>query len=348
MKKIFLLIILFISAAVAVILFLKWNEYNGFKTAGVDVEEPFLLTIERGETWKSLAAKLEKTELVDIKTFKPSYFYYLVKEKKAGKKLKTGEFEFQGTYTPENLINKIISGKVKEYSFTIPEGYNIYDIRKIFKPITWIKNSDKFLTICKDKSFLKEIGWGDKSSCEGLLFPSTYTFPKNTDLRKVMKKMALSMKTVLAKYEQKAKEKKLTTYEMLILASVIEKETGVREEQPRIASVFFNRRRIGMPLQSDPTVIYGLFPKFNGNLTRKDLRRDHKWNSYTRRELPSTPIAMPGEGAIKSVAYPDSSKLLYFVATGGGRHYFSKTLKEHNAAVEWYQIMRRKRPFKYR
>ncbi len=348
MKKILLFIVFFAALSTSVVLFLKWNAYKTFKTSEVDIKEPFSFTIEKGATWKNIASELSKTELVDKKAFNTSYFYYLVKEKNAGKKLKTGEFEFHGKYTPEKIIEKIISGKIKEYSFTIPEGYNVYDIANIFKSITWIKNSDKFLTICRDKTFLKEIEWEEKTTCEGLLFPSTYSFPKNTPLKKIMVKMASEMKSVLAKYKAEAQGKELTPYEMLVLASVIEKETGVKEEQPKIASVFFNRIKIGMPLQSDPTVIYGLFPSFNGNLTRKDLQKDHKWNSYTRRELPATPIAMPGEGSIKSVAYPDKTKLLYFVATGGGRHYFSKTLKEHNAAVEWYQIMRRKSPFIYR
>jgi UPF0755 protein len=240
-----------------------------------------------------------------------------------------------------------MSGRVKSYSFTIPEGYNKFDAANVFAGINWIEGSDKFLEICHDKNFLNSIGGKGKPSCEGLLFPSTYHFPKGVDIIAVMTKMASQMKTVLKKYEAEMGRLDFDAYDFLKLASIIEKETGVKEEQPMIASVFLNRRKIGMKMQTDPSVIYGLLPKFNGNITRKDLMTDHPWNTYTRYGFPATPLCFPGEGAIKSIVYPDDTKYLYFVATGKGYHYFSKTLKEHNAAVEHYQVKGLRTKFNY-
>ena len=343
MKKIILTVFLI---AVAVALFKCYSIYSGyqaFKTTKIEVPAGTTVVIEKGNTWNSAAKKLAEAKVItDAKQF-----MWMIKEKDFGKSLKTGEFEFSGEMDPEEAAKKIMSGKVKLYSFTIPEGYNKYDASSVFKNLEWMNGNGKFLEVCHDKNFLASIGAKGKISCEGLLFPSTYSFPRGSDIIAVMKKMADQMKDTLKKYENEIEKSGMDVYEMLKLASIVEKETGAKAEQPKIASVFLNRKKIGMKMQTDPSVIYGLLPKFNGNLTKKDLLTDHPWNTYTRYGYPATPLCFPGEGAIKSVLHPDSTNYLYFVATGKGYHYFSKTLKEHNAAVEHYQVQGRRDKFVY-
>lgn len=343
MKKIILTVFLIV---IAVALFKGYSVYSGyqaFKTTKIEVPAGTTVVIEKGNTWNSAAKKLAEAKVItDAKQF-----MWMIKENDFGKSLKTGEFEFSGEITPVEAAKKIMSGKVKLYSFTIPEGYNKYDAAAVFKNLDWMNGNDKFLEVCHDKNFLESIGAKGKTSCEGMLFPSTYSFSRGSDIIAVMKKMAAQMKETLKKYENDIEKSGMDVYEMLKLASIVEKETGAKAEQPKIASVFLNRKRIGMKMQTDPSVIYGLLPKFNGNLTKKDLTTDHPWNTYTRYGYPATPLCFPGEGAIKSVLHPDSTNYLYFVATGKGYHYFSKTLKEHNAAVDHYQVKGRRDKFVY-
>ncbi|MBP5201591.1 endolytic transglycosylase MltG, partial [bacterium] len=314
MKKIILTVFLI---AVAVALFKCYSIYSGyqaFKTTKIEVPAGTTVVIEKGNTWNSAAKKLAEAKVItDAKQF-----MWMIKEKDFGKSLKTGEFEFSGEMDPEEAAKKIMSGKVKLYSFTIPEGYNKYDASAVFKNLEWMNGNNKFLEVCHDKNFLASIGAKSKTSCEGLLFPSTYSFPRGSDIIAVMKKMAAQMKETLKKYANDIEKSGMDVYEMLKLASIVEKETGAKAEQPKIASVFLNRKKIGMKMQTDPSVIYGLLPKFNGNLTKKDLLTDHPWNTYTRYGYPATPLCFPGEGAIKSVLHPDSTNYLYFVATGKG------------------------------
>ena len=343
MKKIILAVFLIAIAAALFKVYSVYSGYQAFKTTKIEVPAGTTVVIEKGNTWNTAAKKLADAKVItDAKQF-----MWMIKEKDFGKSLKTGEFEFSGETDPEEAAKKIMSGKVKLYSFTIPEGYNKYDTAEVFKSLNWMNGNDKFLEVCHDKNFLASIGAKNKQSCEGLLFPSTYSFSRGSDIIAVMKKMAGQMKETLKKYENDIEKSGMDVYEMLKLASIVEKETGAKAEQPKIASVFLNRKRIGMKMQTDPSVIYGLLPKFNGNLTKKDLTTDHPWNTYTRYGYPATPLCFPGEGAIKSVLHPDSTNYLYFVATGKGYHYFSKTLKEHNAAVDHYQVKGRRDKFVY-
>ncbi|MGI6395050.1 MAG: endolytic transglycosylase MltG [bacterium] len=343
MKKTLLYATLLILVVAITIALSKYHGYQDFKTEKIDLKGETTIEIEKGSSWKKVASTLKNKELITDEKM----FYWLIKENKWDGFLKTGEFDFKGKMSPVDVAQRIMSGKVKMYSFTIPEGYNKFDAASVFKEIEWVEGGEKFLEICHDKNFLSSIGAKGKASCEGLLFPSTYSFPKGVDIIAVMTKMAEQLKAVLKKYEKEMSSLDFDSYDFLKLASIIEKETGVKEEQPLIASVFLNRRRIGMKMQTDPSVIYGLLPKFNGNLTKKDLMTDHPWNTYTRYGFPATPLCFPGEGAIKSIVYPDSTKYLYFVATGKGYHYFSKTLVEHNAAVDHYQIKKLRTKFQY-
>ncbi|HRZ80411.1 MAG TPA: endolytic transglycosylase MltG [bacterium] len=344
MKKSLFYIVIIIAVIALSVVFSKYQDYQDFKVEKIELKDEVVVNIEKGSSWKKVASDLKKAGLITDERS----FYWMIKEFKWGGSLKTGEFAFSGRVSPIDVANKIMSGKVRLYAFTIPEGYNKFDADTVFRSLDWVTGNDRFLKICDDKKFLASIGAKGKRSCEGLLFPSTYSFPKNTDILTIMEKMSAQMKSVLAKYQKELDDSKMDVYELLKMASVIEKETGVREEQPMIASVFLNRQRIGMKIQSDPTVIYGMLPdNYKGNIRKQDLLNDHPWSTYTRYGLPVTPICFPGEGAIKSVLYPEKTSYLYFVATGKGYHYFSKNLKEHNAAVEHYQVKGLKTEFKY-
>jgi len=343
MKKMILFVVLGLIAGAMIAGFIIYSKYESYKKTPLKLENEITIEIDKGESWKKVADKLLKNGVISDK----EKFYWMIREKKWGSKLKTGEYIFSGDVSPVDAAKTIMSGKVRMYSFTVPEGYNKYDTQLVFEQIEWMENSKDFLKVCNSVEFLKSIGYPKRKSCEGLLFPSTYSFAKGTDVKVVMKKMADELGDVLTKYKNEIKALDMTPYELLKLASIIEKETGVRKEQPMIASVFLNRRRIGMKMQTDPSVIYGFLPKFNGNITKKHLLTDHPWNTYTRYGFPVTPLCFMGESAIKSVLYPDKTSLLYFVATNKGYHYFSKTLKEHNAAVDHYQVKGLKSKFRY-
>jgi UPF0755 protein len=348
MKKLFLIFVLFILFVVTVAGiagYVKYRQYEQFKKAEILVEKEISITVSRGDSWKKVASLLEEKGLVKNSTM----FYWMIREHDWGSSLKTGEFEFSGSLSPLKIAQTIVEGRIKLYGFTIPEGYNKFDSAEVFKSLDWIENKNSFLKICDDPAFISDIGWKGMKSCEGLLFPSTYSFEKGVQMEAVMKRMASQMNSVLDKYKDEIEKSGMDKYEVLKMASLIEKETGVKKEQPLIGSVFMNRRRLGMKYQSDPTVIYGFLPDFEGRIRRRHLVTDHPWSTYTRYGLPATPICFPGEGAIRGVLFPDSSDYLYFVSTKKGYHYFSKSLREHNAAVQHYQIKGLKDvPFNFR
>ncbi len=321
--------------------FFKYTQYQDFKRTPVEVTEAVTVVIEKGTSWKQVAARLAEAKLITSER----YFYYMIKEKELGKKLQTGEFEFQGKLLPEDIARIIIEGKVKLYSLTIPEGFNKYDLAMLLQRVGWIRDGVEFLKYCDAPRILRELGIPEAMTCDGLLFPSTYKLPRNVSVEEIIRVMDKRMQEILAKYKEQIKKAGFTPMQAITLASVIEKESGVRDEQPHIAAVFLNRLKRGMKLQSDPTVIYGMLPSFDGNITKACLETDTPHNTYTRTGLPSTPICFPGENAIRSVVEPMQSDDIFFVATGEGRHYFSKTYEEHAAAVEHYQVKGLRTPF---
>ncbi len=230
------------------------------------------------------------------------------------------------------------------YSFTIIEGWNRYDLLKALHASEFI---DASMTDEDWPALLDELGAAETNP-EGLFLPETYRFPRNSTDRQVLKQAYSLMQEVLAEEWQNRGEETLVTspYEALILASIIEKETARADERQRISGVFTRRLAKRMRLQTDPTVIYGIGPGFNGNITRKDLRTDTPYNTYTRHGLPPTPIAMPGQAAIHAALHPAEGEELFFVATGlgDGSHKFSKTKDEHDAAVaDYLKRLRQKR-----
>ncbi len=345
LKKI-AVIVLSVTLIAGGYLFVRYQQFRTFIVKTHSLTKPVTIVITPGSTWKKVAGKLEKSGVISDSKM----FYWMVRRLKMDAQLKKGEFEFAGNVSPKSVAEHIASGKVKLYSVTIPEGLNKWDVAKLLKTKKTLTDADKFLYYCNNRSFVQQL-WhfnGTPETCEGILFPSTYRFPRGYSVKQLMRTMANKMADVLAPLTKGMKQSGFSPYDVLILASVIEKETGAKTEQPLISSVFHNRLKRGMKLQSDPTVIYGLLPKFNGNLRKKDLLTDHRWSTYTRTGLPATPICFPGKGAINSVLRPARTSYLYFVATNKGRHYFSKSLKEHNAAVEHYQIKGKTAPFHWK
>jgi UPF0755 protein len=238
--------------------------------------------------------------------------------------------------TPLDLLDKMVRGDVIVLTVTLVEGWNFSQVRAALAKAEHLKNDSGALSPADIMQALGRPG----VAAEGRFFPDTYRYAKNSsDLGVLRQAMQLMDKRLSAAWDARAPDLPLKSAdEALILASVIEKETGRAEDRPEIAGVFINRLKIGMPLQTDPTVIYGLGESFDGNLRRSHLTTDTPWNTYTRRGLPPTPIAMPGKAALLAAVQPAQTKALYFVARGDGSSQFSATLAEHNAAVRKYQL----------
>ena len=247
-----------------------------------------------------------------------------------------GEYRIMPGTTPEKLLQQFTSGEVLLYSFTIIEGWNQWDLLRALQAHPQI---DAQMTDEDWPVLLAELG-ATTLHPEGLFLPETYRFPRNTADRTLLRQAyGLMQDTLAEEWNDRSAASPLTTpYEALILASIVEKETARADERATIAGVFARRLGKRMRLQTDPTVIYGIGPGFNGNLTRRDLQTDTAYNTYTRGGLPPTPIAMPGREAIRAALHPAGGNELYFVATGlgDGSHKFSETKAEHDAAVAEY------------
>lgn len=249
--------------------------------------------------------------------------------------IKAGNYEIEAPLTPYHLLAKITQGEVTLVSITFPEGWTFRQMRKILDEHLAIKHETQGL---RDADILQRLSIKE-SSPEGLFFPDTYHFGNgSSDLLILRRAHRLMQSHLEAQWAGRAPDLPTTTpYEALILASIVEKETGRAEDRPLVAAVFVNRLRKGMLLQADPTVIYGAGEGFDGNLRKRDLTTDTPYNTYTRAGLPPTPIAMPGLASIAVTLNPPRSDVLYFVAKGDGSSQFSRTLGEHERAVTKYQ-----------
>jgi len=255
-----------------------------------------------------------------------------------------GEYAIEPGTTLAELLEQFTAGDVLLHSFTIVEGWNQWDLLRALHDHPHI---DAQMSAEDWPALLEELG-AETRHPEGLFLPETYHFPRNTSDRTVLKQAYQLMQGVLGEeWPARGPDTPVASpYEALILASIVEKETARPDERQRIAGVFARRLEKRMRLQTDPTVIYGIGPAFNGNITRRDLRTDTPYNTYTRGGLPPTPIAMPGRDAIRAALHPAPGTELYFVATGlgDGSHKFSETKAEHDAAVaEYLRQLRRNR-----
>ena len=300
-------------------------------------EETLIIPQGVGISW--LANHLEKQGIIDNKYVFRLYAWI----NKRDVTIKSGEYTLVNIDNMPDLLAKVEQGKVIQYSITLIEGktYKDYKAQLISQRLLEDKLADM-----SDAQVMRELGAIGKKP-EGLFAPQTYFFQKGDSDFDVLKQAYQRLDQVAEEaWENRSESVQVKSkYELITMASIIEKETGAAHERPTISGVFNNRLRIGMRLQTDPTVIYGMGESYNGNIRRKDLRTDTPYNTYTRHGLPPTPIAMPGEAAILAAANPEATDSLYFVGKGDGTHYFSKTLKEHNNAVIKYQLGGKPRAF---
>ena len=253
-------------------------------------------------------------------------------------RIKAGSYEITGQTTALQLLDKLTRGEVSQGKLVLVEGRTFAEFRAVLNQSPNLLHESRDLP---NAALLARIG-AQESHPEGLFFPDTYWYDKNSsDLALLVRAYHAMQRHLAAAWAKRNPDLPLKTpYDMLILASIVEKETGLASDRPQVAAVFVNRLRIGMPLQTDPSVIYGLGARFDGNLRRIDLQTDTPWNTYTRGGLPPTPIALPGLAALQAAANPPPSNNLYFVAqgaAGNGASVFSRTLEEHNRAVAKYQ-----------
>jgi len=325
-KKFIWLSAFFISALLVFVL-----AYFIYIKSPLDIDEDKLFRVKKGETGYEIINNLVECGIVKNKFF----FKIMVKLKGEDKRIIPGFYLARKNESPESFWKRLLKGEVEKYKLTVPEGYNVYQIAELVENSKLGKKS-QFLKLVKDRDFIYSLGL-DVPSLEGYLFPSTYYFMLDAKEEDVIKEMFNKMMQVLYKdigIPEKTSKKKI--HEILTIASMVEKEARDKREMPLISAVFHNRKRLGMKLQCDPTVIYGL-NNFDGNLTKKHLSSKHAYNTYVHYGLPPTPIANPSKEAIVAAYKPAEVDYLYFVSKNDGTHIFSKTLKEHNKAVTKYQ-----------
>ncbi|MDP8161971.1 endolytic transglycosylase MltG [Pasteurella skyensis] len=314
-----------------VILTLCAGTYHYFQVIGAPINktEP-LFVVKKGMTSKQLSSVLIQDRVVESSPLLP----YIIRFNPKFKYFKAGVYSLKNINTLTDLLVHLNNGAEIQLSLSLIEGKSFQVWRQKIEQAPYLSHT------LKDKSeaeIAKLLGIPHQK-LEGWFAPNTYHYaPHSTDLA-LLKRIYQQQQQILEQAWQ-SRDKKLplrSPYEMLILASIVEKETGKAAERPQVASVFINRLRLKMKLQTDPTVIYGMGDKYQGNIRKKDLRQATAYNTYVIDGLPPTPIAMPSESAINAVAHPDNTPYLYFVADGSGGHKFSRTLKEHNRAVRKY------------
>ncbi len=333
--------ILFISFFTLVI-FLAGSGFLFFQEISSFIKTPFnptaaekVFLIEQGQSLAVIAKNLETESIISNKT----YFKLFVKYTKAEKKLQAGEYSLSASNSPEQILEVLVKGKVKLYRITIPEGMNIKEIASVVK-MAGFCSKDRFIALCHDKTFILSLGI-KATSLEGYLFPDTYFFPKHTSCQTVINTMVVHFNAVFTKkWQKQAKTMGFSVHEIVTLASIIEKETGDARERPLISSVFYNRLKKNMRLESDPTVIYGI-KNFDGNIKRKHLNMVTPYNTYQIKGLPLGPIANPGALSLQAALNPAHTEYLFFVSKKDTTHQFSKTVQEHNRAVKQYQLKKK-------
>jgi UPF0755 protein len=294
-----------------------------------------LFEVGPGEGFSAVARNLHARGLV----VKPDKFKLVARFKGADKKIRAGEYELSAALSPRQILKKLVSGKVRLYRLTIPEGHTLQQIARTAEKAR-LCSAAEFITAAEDPSVVAALGIPAKN-LEGYLYPDTYFFPKGTPAAEIVRAMTDHFQTVFKpEWGARAAELKMSRHAIVTLASIIEKETGAAFERPLISSVFHNRLKRGMRLQTDPTVIYGI-PNFNGNLTRKDLATPTPYNTYVIRGLPPGPIASPGAKALEAALYPAETRYLYFVSKKDSTHQFSTNIRDHNKAVRKYQLRRK-------
>jgi UPF0755 protein len=298
-------------------------------------DDPIVFSISQGESFTNLTERLHARKMVTSKL----RFKLLARFRGDDKHLKAGEYQLAANMAPLQVLDTLVHGKVYLHSLIIPEGYTVAQIAAETERMG-LAAADRFLALANDPEMAKSFGLPSQT-LEGYLFPDTYHFPRNAGEKSIISKMVEHFEQQIPpQWLKRADELQMSLHQVVTLASIIEKETGAPFERPLIASVFHNRLKKKMRLESDPTVIYAL-ENFDGNLTRRHLRQRTSYNTYVIRGLPPGPIANPGRDAIEAALYPAQSDYLFFVSKKDGTHFFSTNLDDHNQAVRNYQLRRR-------
>lgn len=300
-------------------------------------DAPVVIEVASGSAFATVSRSLAESGYIDH----PDWFRWYARVTGQAGAVQAGEYRIEAGTTPVQLLQMMVSGAVQHYSFTIVEGWTFRDLLAVLRASDDVESSLEF----EDWPAVLESLGADAAHPEGLFLPETYHFPKGTSAIEILGLAhALMQKTLADEWQNRDGGLPIDTpYEALILASIVEKETALAAERPMIAGVFTRRLEAGMRLQTDPTVIYGLGADFDGNLTRRNLRADTPYNTYTRKGLPPTPIALPGRAAIDAALHPAAGSALFFVATGlgDGSHKFSDSKAEHDIAVREYLKLQR-------
>lgn len=311
-----------------------WNGFQEFIQQPLGIEQE--LDVEKGTSAYSLGRKWQEQDVIE----QFYYFQLLLKLKPELRSIKAGNYKITPDMTAVDVLQKLVAGDVIKYQFSVIEGSNIYELLLALQANSDLKHEidygQEFSDIFKSMEFVGQ------SHPEGMFYADTYQFIKGDSDLDILKRAHDRLQAILDE-EWSGRADGLpyeTPYQALIMASIIEKETAVPAERPEISGVFVRRMEKNMLLQTDPTIIYGLLPDFDGNIRRNDIRNPHPWNTYVHRGLPPTPIAMVGREAIQAALNPKPGDTLYFVAKGDGSHHFSRTLEEHNRAVRKYQLNR--------
>ncbi len=327
-----LAMLLVLMAAAGVGAALLWQRQTSFASMPLTPDQPSV-TVASGDSFATVLGKLRAAGVDEGKDLQ---WQLLARQMDAAGKLKVGEYALEPAPTPESLLRDMRQGKVLQRRVTIVEGWNIRQLRAAINRAEPLLHTT---TDMSDSELMAALGFPDQHP-EGRFLPETYVYQRGDSDLDVLKRAHAAMeKELAAAWAERSDDLPLTSpYELLTLASIIEKETGLASERPQIAGVFARRLRMGMRLQTDPTVIYGIGSAYDGNIRKSHLTTDTPYNTYTRAGLTPTPIAMPGRDALHAAAQPAAGDALYFVAVGdgSGAHAFSATYAEHNAAVARY------------
>lgn len=317
------------------VLYALYADYRLFLETPLQARaDGLVLTVKPGMGIREIVQEVESQQPGLLRS--PIYLIGYARLNGLSTKLKAGEYAVTPELTPRGLLDQIVNGRVIQYPLRIVEGWTFQELRRALAAHPKIVQT---LHDTHDADLMARLGRPGEHP-EGRFFPDTYRFPAGTTDEAFLRRALAAMDRQLRDaWERRTEHLPLNDpYQALILASIIEKETGLPEERPAVAGVFARRLQKGMLLQTDPTVIYGLGAAFDGNLRRRDLATDTPYNTYTRKGLPPTPIALPGAAALAAAVNPANGDALYFVATGTGGHAFSATLEEHQRAVRRYQL----------
>jgi UPF0755 protein len=330
LKKIVIIVCLILIGVGATVAYLAYDlRRYAERPAGPPADQ--LVTVPPGQGFAETLADLEAAGLIRH----PLRFRLLARVGDQDRRIQAGEYLLSPAMTPKEILAHLTEGRVHLIRLTIPEGETVAQIAARAEA-AGLTEGETFMAAATNPAFLKTLGL-PADDAEGYLFPETYRFPRRTSAQEMIRTMVRQFREVFtAEWEARAEALGMSVHEVVTLASIIEKETGAPAERPIIASVFHNRLKRNMRLQSDPTVIYGL-SDFDGNLTRRHLETPTPYNTYTEGGLPPGPIANPGREALHAALYPAETRYLYFVSQNDGTHHFSKTLAEHNRAVRKYQ-----------